>query len=69
MSSEPNWPALIDRHVLVQQRIRELDREGLWNHELPAVGATPAELLASLTAYAERKSLAWPVSEQLSGKR
>ncbi len=35
-----NWPALIGRHVLVQQRIRDLDREGLWRHELPAVAAS-----------------------------
>lgn len=39
-----NWPALIGRHVLVQQRIRDLDREGLWRHELPAVAAAREEV-------------------------
>ncbi|MBL8937790.1 MAG: SMI1/KNR4 family protein [Archangium sp.] len=41
-----DWPALIGRHVLVQQQITELDAEALWGHELPGLAASPAEVAA-----------------------
>ena len=44
MNLDTNWPALIGRHVLVQQRIAELDFEQLWGHELPGLATSATEL-------------------------
>jgi hypothetical protein len=48
-----DWKARIVELVLVKQRLHEVDREGLWEHRLPAVAATPAELQAAETALGE----------------
>ncbi len=39
-----NWPALIGEHIQVHQQIRALDREGLWEHALPSLGASEADV-------------------------
>jgi len=45
-----NWKQVIVDLVLLKQKLAEVDTEGLWEHHLPAVAATEAEL-ASVEAH------------------
>lgn len=40
-----DWRPRIVELVLVKQRLRDVDQEGLWPHHLPGVAATEAQLL------------------------
>ena len=42
-----DWAAEIVKGVLIQQRIEEVDSEGLWERHLPAVAASEDELAAT----------------------
>lgn len=42
-----DWKSEIAKGVMIQQRIEELDREGLWDHHLPGVAAGEDEIAAT----------------------
>lgn len=53
MTEPVNWQARIAELVIVKQTIDELDTSRLWEHRLPGVAATQAQLEAVETALGE----------------
>jgi SMI1/KNR4 family protein SUKH-1 len=44
MTDEKEWKQRIAELVVIQSRLAEVDREGIWEHRLPRVAATEAQL-------------------------
>lgn len=42
-----DWKSEIVKGVMIQQRIEELDRDGLWDRHLPGVAAGEVEIAAT----------------------
>ncbi len=51
-----SWKQFIVDLVRIKQQLAEVDTEGLWEHRLPAVAATEAELAAMEAHIGERGS-------------
>lgn len=53
MTPGDDWPALIGRHLLVQQQITQLDSDGLWLGSQGLVDTFPSftAFFASMTQY------------------